>query len=134
MTGGVYLGVTGGVYPGISRCIPGILGVYTGILGGCIRGILGVYIGLYLGVYTGLYPRWCIQGYTLGGVYLSICTWVCTTLYTLGMYPLPHPGYTTVHYRTLVYRSSCPVCGTVYGDEALGSVREKPVGMRRREP
>jgi len=41
-----------------------------------------------------------------------------------------------VYHRThphLVYRSSCPVCVTLPGDEILGSEEKKPLGESSRE-
>jgi len=76
-----------------------------------------------------MYIGWVYIRVYHGGILASLLPYV----YHGGIPRLPtvHPIPPWVYHRTHlhpVYRSSCPVCSTLPGDEALGSEEKKPLG------
>ena len=80
----------------------------------------------------GVYTLWYMPG--MGGIHPGIPTYVPPYVlpwYTHhGIHPIPPWVYhrPSMHHATVL--TVCPSCGA----ECLGSVWEKPVGMKRREP
>ena len=107
-------------------------------------------LGIYhpgIGRHAGYVPPCVYRVWETCWVYYTLLTrvWEACWVYYPSLY---HPGYTTLVYiyhpiplwvyhlppAYPVYRSSCPSMDALPGEEALGSNREKEMGMRRIEP
>jgi len=84
------------------------------------------------GVYPGVYLPLCLP--TTLVVYLPLCLPTTLVVYLPGVHTLLHyPGYTPYTAGPLHRRQHARPYVTLRREEALGSEKEKPVGMRGKE-